>query len=428
MHITLGLMMALTPKAEAFCGAYVGSVDDGPLTNHSSKVILARDGLRTTLTLANDMDGDASDFAMLIPVPSLAEEDVRVLDPAVIEEVERYSAPRLVSYTCEDFYEPPRSPSLGCYAYSPAFDMANVGAPLDSVTVEAEFMVGEYEIVVLSAEASGDLLYWLEEEGYGVPDTTADLLQETIDQGTQFMAAKVSLDALEDDPQWLNPLQISYESETLGLPITLGTANSPGEQELLIYALTDFSEGQLAIANYPKREVETNNCMLEEGADFSEHFYGELDAAFDDPDGEAGWVFEYGWAPYHCDPCPEGEALDENLVLELGFSGGSQQAYFSKLRMRYSPEQVVGDLNLVATRITENEQVRYIAHNPELGDRFPVCGQGFVDELGNCNAEHRQMRRQDRKGNPGCSSQPFNRGWVALGVMGLVLILRRRGF
>ena len=119
MILTLGLMMAAAPDAQAFCGAYVGSVDDGPLSNHSSKVILARDGLRTTLTLSNDIQGSASDFAMLIPVPSLEEQDVRVLDPTVVEAVERYSSPRLVSYTCEDFYVAPRnfSPSMGCDEY-----------------------------------------------------------------------------------------------------------------------------------------------------------------------------------------------------------------------------------------------------------------------------------------------------------------------
>jgi hypothetical protein len=63
-------LMATGPEAQAFCGAYVGSVDEGPLSNHSSKVVVARDGLQTTLTLANDIEGSASDFAMLIPVPS----------------------------------------------------------------------------------------------------------------------------------------------------------------------------------------------------------------------------------------------------------------------------------------------------------------------------------------------------------------------
>ena len=427
MLLTLGLLMA-APDAHAFCGAYVGSVDDGPLSNHSSKVILARDGLRTTLTLSNDIQGSASDFALLVPVPSLEEQDVRVLDPTVVEAVERYASPRLVSYTCEDFYVPPRSfnPSLGCAEYELMPQSNDVPALNSDVTVEAQFLVGEYEIVVLSAEESEDLMLWLEYEGYGVPDNTADLLQDYIDQGTQFMAAKVSLEALEDGPLWLNPLQISYESDTIGLPITLGTANSPGEQELTIYALTSWEEGQLAIANYPKREVETNDCMLEEGVDFSEHFYGELDQAFDNEDGRAGWVFEYGWAPYHCDPCVDGEALADNLVTELGFSQGSQAAYFSKLRMRYTPDQVLGDLNLVGTRITDNEQVRYIEFNASMGDRFEVCGQGFVETLGDCYEEFDELDREHRRSKRGCSSQPLGRGWMVLGLIGVLLMARRR--
>jgi hypothetical protein len=427
MLLTLGLL-TLAPQAQAFCGAYVGSVDDGPLSNHSSKVILARDGMRTTLTLSNDIQGSAGDFAMLIPVPSLQEEDVRVLDPTVVEAVENYSSPRLVSYTCEDFYEPTqRWTTVGCNDYYQMTANADAGSVQTStVNVEAQFLVGEYEIVVLSAVESEDLMLWLESEGYGVPDSTSDLLQEYIDQGTQFMAAKISLNALEDGPLWLNPLQISYESETIGLPITLGTANSPGEQELIIYALTSWDDGQLAITNYPKRELETNDCMLEEGVDFSDHFYGELDQAFDNDDGQAGWVFEYGWAPYHCDPCVDGEALSENLVTELGFSQGAQGAYFSKLRMRYSPDQVTGDLNLVGSRITENEQVRYIEFNESMGDRFEVCGQGYVETLGDCYDTFDDLDQEQGRSNRGCSSRPLGRGWMVLGLLGMLVMGRRR--
>ena len=166
--------------------------------------------------------------------------------------------------------------------------------------------------------------------------------------------------------------------------------------------------------------------MLEEGVDFSDHFYGELDQAFDNDDGQAGWVFEYGWAPYHCDPCVDGEALSENLVTELGFSQGAQGAYFSKLRMRYSPDQVTGDLNLVGSRITENEQVRYIEFNESMGDRFEVCGQGYVETLGDCYDTFDDLDQEQGRSNRGCSSRPLGRGWMVLGLLGMLVMGRRR--
>ncbi|MDR9403960.1 MAG: DUF2330 domain-containing protein, partial [Halothece sp. Uz-M2-17] len=87
-----------TAAAFAFCGFYVAQAD-GDLYNQASQVIIARDGNRTVLTMANDYQGEIENFALVVPVPViLKEEQVQVQDPDIIERIDSFSAPRLVEY------------------------------------------------------------------------------------------------------------------------------------------------------------------------------------------------------------------------------------------------------------------------------------------------------------------------------------------
>ena len=70
---------------------------DADLFNEASKVIIARDGQRTILTMANDFKGEVSEFALVVPVPTVLQEgQIQVGDPAIIDRIDAYSAPRLV--------------------------------------------------------------------------------------------------------------------------------------------------------------------------------------------------------------------------------------------------------------------------------------------------------------------------------------------
>src|SRR4029453_1826651 len=96
-------VLALTPTdSHAFCGFYVARAD-AKLYNQSSRVVLVRDHDRTVMTMANDYQGDLKEFAMVVPVPTFIErEQIHVADPALIDHLDAYSAPRLVEYFDED--------------------------------------------------------------------------------------------------------------------------------------------------------------------------------------------------------------------------------------------------------------------------------------------------------------------------------------
>ena len=83
--------------AAAFCGFYVAGADTS-LFNQASKVVLARSGDRTVITMANDFQGDVDEFAIVIPVPTFIErEQIHVSNIAIVDHLDAYTAPRLVA-------------------------------------------------------------------------------------------------------------------------------------------------------------------------------------------------------------------------------------------------------------------------------------------------------------------------------------------
>ena len=385
-----------SPSAEAFCGTYVGGADS-EFFNEYSQVAIVRKDNQTTLTIVNDIQGTFDDFALVIPVPEvLAEDDLHVIDPTVFDRLDQYSQPRLVTYECSDFDEANSTDSGWVLDSEPSEEDD------PAVEIEAQYIVGEYDIVILSAEESGALFTWLNDNGYQVPGQSIDLLQEYLDGGSYFLAAKVAASAGIQSGDTLSPLQLSYETDVFGLPIRIGTLNSKEEQDLVIYAINEYSEGRVNISNYDEFALE-DECMWEtQGEEFGAFVGNEFSEAWGAMDG-AAWMVEYSWGGGGCDPCtgtpPNGDDLislgvDEELIHYSDY-------YFTRLHARYTAEQVTQDLTLYQSGILDQSQIRYIEYKWEMEDRFPVCGMGMVEEPGSCDPQAPELEEED---NPDLSN------------------------
>ncbi len=427
----LALLTVLSPSASAFCGTYVGQADSG-LYNHASQVAIVRQGTRTTLNLAMDYAGDLTQFAVVIPVPVvLGPDDVKLLDPALFQTMDAYSGPRLVSYSCDDFNGDSgwgggggAGGCLGCVGpaeHPMARDGAADGGAVEAepaVTVEASFTEGEYEIVVLSAEESAGLYIWLADNGYALPSGGEAILDEYIAAGSYFFAAKVTLEAAEGGTQGLSPIQFTYDSDVFSLPVRIGTISSDGEQDVIVYGITSIADGKIAIANYPEVTLE-DECMFEDdGTGFGE-FYLDRVAEAQAVESRPGWITEYAWSSGSCDPC-SGNPPDDGQLADLGFTGTGYDMQFTRLHLRYGPNDVDQDLTLYTSGIADQQQVKYIVYNPDLEDLFPVCGEGMVEDPGTCDGE------ADSKSVPrGAGSLPLL-PIAVLAAAGAALATRRR--
>ena len=383
----LTLLLGLTGSAHAFCGTFIGGAGS-EFFNEYAQVAIVRDGTQTTLSVVNDIQTDdpsLGSFALVIPVPEvITEENANVLEPALFDRLDQYSMPRLVTYECEDFELSEDEPNAGGGGAG--------GGPVNDaeVSIEAQYAVGEYEIVILSATGAEGLYEWLNNNGFAVPGQSQPLLQEYIDQGQYFLAAKVSDTSLSEfgieSGSTLSPLQFTYQSSAFQIPIRIGTLNAKSEQDLVIYAINPYDNGMAGISNYREFSFE-DECMWEtQGEEFGRFVADQFSSAYEEEDS-AGWMLEYAWGGGGCDPCT-GTPPDGTDLVSLGMNEEYVhygQYYFTRLHMRYTPQQVQEEVMLYSSNIFSQEQIRYIEYKPELEDRFPVCGVGMVEDPNSCD-------------------------------------------
>jgi len=340
----------LVASAHAFCGFYVGGAG-ADLYNDATVVVMMRDGSRTVLSMQNDYTGPTEDFAMVVPVPEvLDEEDVKTLPSSVFAKIDTLAAPRLVEYwemdPCAPI-PPSRAPGSGLrFMRGGAMPTDSEGAGDLGVTVEASFAVGEYDIVILSAKDSGGLDTWLRREGYNIPTKAETVLRGYVAQGTKFFVAKVDPERVtwDGDRAVLSPLRIAYDDERFGLPVRLGMLNARGAQDLIVHILGKNQRYEMA--NKPNVTIPTNLRVHDKVRDDFGGFYEAVLANTFRRNPKAV-VTEYSWQSGSCDPCP-GPTLQNLDIATLGgdLLGDSNPMTWTltRLHARYTAESLGEDL------------------------------------------------------------------------------------
>jgi hypothetical protein len=390
--IALQLGAAVTPAA-AFCGFYVAKADS-KLFNKSSKVVLAWDEGKTSVTMANDYEGDPKEFAVVIPVPTFIErKQIGVVDLKTIDHLDAFTAPRLVEYNDEDpcarrVFDMAAGSARGAM---PSPMMVQKGARYAGVTVEASYDVAEYDVSILSAEQSDGLVNWLTDNGYRIPDGAEAVLGSYIKQKMHFFVAKVNLERMQlQGNKYLRPLQVRYETKKFMLPLRLGTVNANGPQDLIVLALT--RKGRVETANYRTVRVPSDvEVPLYVKDEFGSFYRTMFDRAVEREDMRAVFL-EYAWDMGWCDPCAS-EPLTNKELAELGArwigsddgkpfrSSGGSDAYVTRLHVRYDAAHFPEDLAFQETRDRANFQGRYILRHPFQGAANCKAGDDYLASL-----------------------------------------------
>ncbi|MCB9377268.1 MAG: DUF2330 domain-containing protein [Holophagales bacterium] len=393
--------LALPGAARAFCGFYVAKADTR-LFNHASKVAMVRDGDRTVLTMANDFKGDLREFAIVIPVPTFLErEQIHVADRAVLDHLDAHTSPRLVEYFDDDPCRRVLYERMATGAALPASaDRAEQRAKGLGVTIEAQYTVGEYDILILSAQESDGLETWLTESGYRIPPGASRVLEGYIKQKMRFFVARVNLEEHSKlGFTYLRPLQVAYESPKFMLPIRLGTVNADGPQELFVFALT--RTGRVETTNYRTVKLPSGQevplFVKEEFADF----YRDLFARQVEVESRRAVFLEYAWDMAWCDPCAA-EPLSRRELRDLGVfwleeervpivgsrpirapgPQGAVDAFVTRLHVRYDGETFPEDLVFQETGDRQNFQGRYVLRHPWKGEATCEAAREYRRALG----------------------------------------------
>ncbi len=383
--LSLASLVLLPAVSHAFCGFYVAKADS-KLFNEASQVAMVRDGDRTVLTMSNDFKGDVSDFAMVIPVPSLLErEQIHVTENAILDHLDAYSAPRLVEYFDEDPCMVLRRMEVMEMSASPMADAEfkskakNLG-----VTIEASYTVGEYDILILSAKQSDGLVTWLKQNDYKLPKGAEPVVNSYLKQGMKFFVAKVNLkEQAKLGFANLRPLQVAFESPKFMLPLRLGMLNADGAQELYVYTLT--KKGRVETTNYRTVKMPTGIELPPYIKDDFGNFYMDMFRSQVKKENNRAVFLEYAWDMNWCDPCAADPLSDKELK-ELGVfwlnnnqpttskptqgrvMPQAKDVFITRLHVRYDKANFPEDLVFQQTGDRENFQGRYVIRHPWNGE------------------------------------------------------------
>ena len=268
------------------------------------------------------------------------------------------------------------------------------------VTIEGEYTVGEYDIVILSAEQSDGLKTYLNQEGYKMPDGAEKVLNSYIKQEMKFFLAKVNLkEQAKSGYSYLRPLQVAYEHKKFMLPIRLGTLNAKGPQDLILFTLT--REGRVETSNYRTTKIPSgDNIPLFVKDEFGDFYKAMFDEAVKKENMKTVFL-EYAWDMGWCDPCAADPVPNDDLktlgVWWLNNQGGPKpvpmnrrimppqptpaNVFVTRMHMRYDEKSFPEDLMLQETSDRQNFQGRYVMNHPWSKEASCEAGQNYFREL-----------------------------------------------
>jgi hypothetical protein len=388
--LLLGTMILLGhAPAAAFCGFFVAQADT-QLNNSASEVVIVRHENKTVLTMANDVSGDVKDFAMVVPVPTvLAKDQLHIGEPALLAHLAAYSAPRLVEYFDDNpCYVQPHANRADALALPAS---PGSGQPRSKgVTVEAQYTVGEYDIVILSAKESAGLESWLTDNGYRLPPGAAPILHSYLKQGFKFFVAKVNLgEHARLGLTRLRPLQMAFETPKFMLPIRLGTVNANGPQELILYMLT--KNGRVETTNYRTVRLPESQELPLYIKDRFNDFYRAMFLQQTKAEQDGAVFLEYAWDMNWCDPCAATPLAAEELR-KLGVfwqepaqkqrrAMGGTNVFLTRLHVRYDAGHFPEDLVFQETSDRAHYQARFVLRHPWTGTETCRAADAYREGL-----------------------------------------------
>jgi hypothetical protein len=293
------------------------------------------------LILSVSFEGDAEDFAWVIPVPNLPE--IAVTDAELFWELSDLTAT-----------EVPNGGGVGCFGMGEGA----VPGPGDGVDVIEEEVVGPYATAILTATNATALADWLNTNGYIFPEEGEEIVSEYIEKEWYFVATKIN--AVEEGTNYtlaegaIEPIVLSFASNQTVYPLRISSLSAPTEElpEVLLYVLADHL---MVPEQYPLYigygNWEDNAFTLE---------YGD-NVSIED-------LFEYDY-----------DILLELLFTYFSIHSPQDEFYLTKLRGRISADQMV-DLGMI--RYEEEDSLDSLAEtNANREDIVvltmiigPVCG------------------------------------------------------
>jgi len=218
------LLLVGAPEASRACGGFFCS--NFPVNQVNERILFVQDEGTITTHVQIQYNGNAPDFAWILPVPSIPELTVSHND--LFTQLQFATQPSFFL----DFKE-----DQGCGLFFPPFarvlDSA-AEAEDGGVQVVSSGRVGPYETAVITADDPDALVQWLEDNNYDLDAVGSELLRPYVDGGFYFLALRLAPDRDLGD---LQPIALTYQADQPAIPIRLTAVATQPDMGVLVWVL-----------------------------------------------------------------------------------------------------------------------------------------------------------------------------------------------
>jgi hypothetical protein len=218
--LQLGLAVTLLTASALPCG---GGFGQGLTIQPSQTIVLAhRDGVETYV-FGPHFCGAASDFGLILPVPSTLTEDPALGGTTLTTELEAISAPAIVTEeVCVDADD---DDSYGS-------GMAPGAAPDDGVMVIKSGQVGIFQWELLKADSAQSFTDWLTANQFPTRSSAQSAFDYYVQAGWYFVAFRITASASAPPQGYrvcgdLGPIQLSFATPQAVVPARIASADGP---------------------------------------------------------------------------------------------------------------------------------------------------------------------------------------------------------
>ena len=264
-------MLVLTLSGAFACGGLFCDAIQ-PVEQAGEQIVFAVDSQAGTTTMHVEItyEGPAEEFAWVLPVRGVPELEVSSKD--LFDLLDATTAPRVGT-----------SQQLGeqCLSFDADSGLiADTAAPPapPGVEVLATQAVGPYETTTLAATDASELVTWLQDNGYAVPDLLSNALTPYIGQQMRFVALRL---AKNRDAGDLRPLALTYADSTPAIPLVLTRVAAQDDMPVTVYVL---GEARAVPDNY--LHVQLNPLNLDYWS-LGANYHEVITAAADEAGGQA---------------------------------------------------------------------------------------------------------------------------------------------
>jgi hypothetical protein len=202
-----------------------------PAESPNQRALIIHDGKTETLVLQVKYSGTVENFAWVVPLPTLPEENsITTASDSIFKELHDGTQPRVYrTYRHKDAY---RGGGGGEGDLSPISET--------TVHIWENLRVGPYDVAVLSGSSAQALIDWLNANGYHIPGEAHAIIDFYIQKSWVFIATRVELASTLDKNNstyqaGLPALKMQFQTDKPVFPLRISELSSARENEIELY-------------------------------------------------------------------------------------------------------------------------------------------------------------------------------------------------